>query len=260
MVKKDDPSTRQRQPPETYGRGSHTTARAAPTVHRATTRLRLKQPPQKPHQGRIRRWLNVRRVGAGAEKSAKKLTGTAVVLLSAFIGFFFGMANNQVTDWVKRADDCSGALTRYNLGIEHFGAIADAYHNGSPEQRTEANTKYNNDIAASVDTVDNKCPMHARPQEYLSDGDIDAWKTALWAIVFCYKNRECDADTEAKQIWQKNGFNLPQCRLTEGGCPTGEEVIEKAASDFTFRLTQQANQVGEWGLGRRGIYMAKHLW
>jgi hypothetical protein len=262
MVKEHDPSAGQPQPQEPYGPGSDTAARATPTVHKSTTRLRLKQPPQKPHKGRIRLWLKEHRVAAAAAQSTRKGRGVAVLLLSAFIGFFFGMANNQVTDWVKRADDCSAALTHYHLGVENFEAIAFDYHNGSPEQKTEANHKYNNDIAAATDTIDNKCPMHPRHQEYLSDADIDAWVNAHLAIVSCFKNNNniCDADTEAKQIWQKNGFDLPQCPLGEGDCPTGEDVILNAASEFTTRLTIQANQVGQWGLGRRGQYVVTHLW
>jgi len=34
------------------------------------------------------------------------------------VGFFFGVASNQVSDFMKRADDCRDALAQYVINVE----------------------------------------------------------------------------------------------------------------------------------------------
>jgi hypothetical protein len=58
------------------------------------------------------------KAGAGTEQAGKKSKiGLVGIVITALVGFFFGVASNQVSDFVKRADDCYDALTQYSYGV-----------------------------------------------------------------------------------------------------------------------------------------------
>lgn len=199
-----EPEARQPQPPETGGPGSDTTARAAPTVHKATTRLRLRQPPHKSPQSRIRRWLKVRRGGEEAERSAvKSLNRVIAIVVTALISFFFGMANNQASDIIKRADECYQALSQYEIGVvSDYIDLTGARHRRDPQLdltegdiRNNLNAKYNAAVGAPFLTANNKCPIDRN--DYLHKDDVEVGKQDYDNLMVCYYNDKCALSDQA---------------------------------------------------------------
>jgi hypothetical protein len=293
----EDPPTQQPQAPATPD--THPTADAGPSglqgseptsgSHSATDATdnsdKTSAPPPEHHQGRIRLWLNKRRGAAEAEQAAiKSMKRIAAIILTALIGFFFGIANNQAADIIKRADECSEALTQYNDGVaSEFVELADAYHKiedagdnpGAEKQGTDLFTTFNKNINIPFYKVINKCPVGgnvankmgargpvAQPQiEYLSKKDIDAWRKNNDDLHLCFHNKaKCAPDTDIIEAWKKDNYD--PCVTQEVCVPDVHNVnaLVQAAMDLSDRLTDQANEVSTWGLGRRGWYAVTHLW
>jgi hypothetical protein len=71
--------------------------------------------------GRLRRRRgadSVEQAAASTQQAPKKSKiGLVGILITALVGFFFGIGSNQVTDYIKRADDCADALGQYIVGL-----------------------------------------------------------------------------------------------------------------------------------------------
>ena len=54
----------------------------------------------------------------GQANSKKSKIGLLGIVITAIVAFIFGIGSNQVTDFVKRADDCLDGLSQYLVGVE----------------------------------------------------------------------------------------------------------------------------------------------
>jgi hypothetical protein len=178
-------------------------------------------------QGHIRRWRS--RLAAVPAKST-------TLIVTALIGFFFGIASNQVTDFVKRADDCYNSLSQYKAGVTQFGTIMDVMDdpNRTQQENDSAIQKYNKVIMIPTIVVYNKCPVKGR-LEYISKNDVEAW------------NRKND--------------DLEDCFGAPSQCsPTRAYSLSGDADESADPLIRQANNVWEWGLVRRAKFVVTHLY
>jgi hypothetical protein len=159
------------------------------------------------------------------------------IVVTALVGFLFGAAANQATDFVKRADDCSDALSQYeiNHGSE-FADLSDLIHKPglTLEQRDTLGATFNKDLASTSTKVITKCPIKGR-NEYLKPQDAQAWNSNDTAMSDCFHAEECS--------WQ-----------------TAYQLANDAATKLTPPLIEQANRVSRWGLVQRAWYVVTHLW
>ena len=174
---------------------------------------------------------------ASAEEGKRRNFGITGKVVTALIGFIFGLASNQAADFIKRADECSAALSQYAISsATEFASLSDTRHapSSSADDRDASAAKLDTDIITPWDTAKNKCPVDGRP-EYLKSRDLDAWK----------KNHH---------DMTEGCFNAAQCD------PGTAYSIGQNAYDLSHPLIQQANEVSKWGLAHRGWYAITHLW
>lgn len=140
---------------------------------------------------------NAEQAVASTEQPAKKSKiGLLGIVVTAAVGFFFGIGSNQVTDYVKRADDCDDALSLYSFGVaSNFESLEHTQHDQSltPDQRNAAGKQYNTIIALPHLQVQNKCPIGAPlrpggpdpgrpPPEYLNSDEVNHWKAIYYQL------------------------------------------------------------------------------
>jgi hypothetical protein len=191
-----------------------------------------KTSPTLQEQGRIRRWRNKLRAP----------TKSTTIIVTAFIGFMFGIASNQVTSFVNRADDCDAALSRYFGGIEadsHLAYREIRTPGRTDQQREDALAKFFSGTTAPYDTAVSKCSLDG-PDEYLNKDDAQAFMLHYHDLLTCtfYGSAE-DQYPCSLEKWQR---------------------IHDQALDSTSPLSRQASNVSQWGLVRRGRYAVTHLW
>ena len=213
--------------------------------------------------GRFRRRRatdNAEQAGASTEQPAKKSKiGLLGIVITAIVGFIFGIGSNQVSDFVKRADDCLDSLSQYLVGIENFINSPYASHlttkppdqtppDQTPPDQTppdQANTeilKFNTVIVLPSIKVLNKCPMRGRPEnpddlntEYLNSDVVKSWNDNLDKLrQYCYPRFECSDGTAISDLWD--------------------------LANSTYTLIGEANDVSRWGLVRRAKYEFTHLY
>lgn len=102
--------------------------------------------------------------------------GVVGIVVTALVGFFFGIATSQASDFAKRVDECSAALSQYmiNITTEYPQIVV----NLKRENLTEAEmskyiTAYNRDIQLPLTVIQNRCPMDAKNSEYLNGPACD---------------------------------------------------------------------------------------
>src|SRR4029079_14382122 len=115
-----------------------------------------------------------------------------VIILTALIGFFFGIANTQAADFIERADECSDALNDYGLGVSEFVPLRHAYHNQGQYSNIESTPilRFSTVIGVPFNRVNNKCPVHSR-KEYLSVNDAEVWKETYPQLLRCRDDTKC---------------------------------------------------------------------
>lgn len=178
-------------------------------------------PPQE--QGHIRRWFSQVRV----TRAAKSTT----IIVTALIGFIFGIATNQVSDFVKRADDCYDALAQYETNMAQFPTLAGAIHGGSvaEEQGSPATFQYNNVIGLPSSKILNKCAI-------------------------------AGINTADLKRWEASDDRLPEC-LVAAACSPGEASDRTIAATLNAaQLAHEATTISQWGLLRRAKYVIMHLY
>ncbi len=232
MVKEDDPSAQQSPTPE----------------HRKNS---------------VVRWLNLQRVAA----QIKSLTRITAIVVTALIGFIFGIANNQATDWVKRADQCSEALSQYDKGVGgEFWPLVEARNksrSGSQKQEEferkqeiQAISSYNTDISIPSNMVNNKCPVHGG-REYLDKHEVAVWTKNAQNLDNCFDHKSlCTPDMRTIEDWKRYRYDCDK----NATCLGDKTDFVDAQMNITGRLIDEANEVAEWGLGRRGKYVVLHPW
>lgn len=163
--------------------------------------------------------------------------GLPAIIVTALVGFFFGIASNQVSDFVKRSEDCVEGLEPYLIGVENnFLPAVSVLHdpNSSVKQKTDIDDK----LAALVDVpyykILAKCPVTRRHTEYL--------------------------DSYAAKRFLQNRDKMMDC-LTVHGCPTDDQTTVIAAELRSGdTLLNEAEEVSNWGLLRRAKYLLTHLY
>lgn len=161
----------------------------------------------------------------------------ATILFTALVGFIFGIASNQMADFVKRADNCYDALSMFNDNIYNEGLqiIADIH---SPDRQNSESgyTKFRNDIEIPHNKITSKCPVDPRNTLYLDKNDVNAFTKDYYQLlsVCIFVTRECSNDTEA-------------------------DLISKIG-DSSRALRDQASGVSQWGLLDRAWFAVVHLW
>lgn len=175
--------------------------------------------------------------GASTEQAAKKSKiGMIGILITALVGFFFGIGSNQVTDYVKRADDCSGALSEYYIGVLNFPTLSGTVHDQSltDDQRDAAGGEYNTLIISPHNKITIKCPIDGS-LEYLNSDERDRFKASFKKLSEgCFKASECSQD---------NAYSYTV-----------------ATTKSAFTLASEATKVSQWGLFRRAKYELTHLY
>jgi hypothetical protein len=159
---------------------------------------------------------------AAAKKSKISLLGIAITALA---GFFFGIGSNQVTDYVKRADDCNDALSQYTVGVaSKFVTLSDAEHDPSKSQAQR-------DTALSEHGVDPR-PLRS---EYLNSDEVKQWRARVYKMGFsCFWASKCSH----QDAWSYAALVV----------------------DSTDPLLYEAREVSQWGLVRRAKYEVTHLY
>jgi hypothetical protein len=137
------------------------------------------QPPEAPAA------TPVTRPASGKQGFVRRLWGKlnspgplklAAIIFTALVGFFFGIASNQMTDFIKRADNCYDALSVFNDNIyqETIDIIADV-HSQVGQTSESAYTKFRTDIEIPYNKITGICPVARRDTQYLNKSDIDAF-------------------------------------------------------------------------------------
>jgi hypothetical protein len=172
----------------------------------------------------------------------KPKIGLLAIVITAIVGFFFGIASNQVTGFVNRADDCDAALSRYVVGIEadsHLAYREIRTPDRTDQQREDALAKFFSGISAPYDIAVSKCSLDG-PDEYLNKDEAQAFMSHYKDLLTCTFYGSADDQYPCSlEKWQR---------------------IHDEALDSTSALSSQASNVSQWGLVRRGRYAVTHLW
>lgn len=198
--------------------------------------------PQQPRRRRFLLRLRKRGTTDNAEQASSRDSGKKArigllgIIITALIGFFFGIGSNQVTDYIQLARDCSDALSKYSLGVQsHYLELYDTNHESvlPRDQLYAMASLYNNAIAGPSVKIRNDCPMNDR-SGYLQNDDVNRWNADYKKLSDCWITADCS-------------------RLT-----ASEDQYESV--DSTVKLQEQARVVPQWGLLRRAKYEVTHLY
>jgi hypothetical protein len=172
------------------------------------------------------------------ERSSKKpKIGLLGIVVTALVGFFFGIGSNQVTDYIKRADDCSDALSEFDTGVSgNFTYLSQTVHDGKAtyDQILAARGQYNNLIASPEAKIENKCLAEESNTEYLNPQDIKHFEANWSKLSTCFTGSKCSQEEASSYA--------------------------KSAADSACNLDKEARKVAEWGLWHRAKYLSTHLW
>lgn len=160
----------------------------------------------------------------------KPKIGLVGVVITALIGFFFGVASNQVTDFVKRADGCYDALSQYGVSmISNWNKLFTITHDphSSSAQVYEATEKWNTLIQPPQFKVMNKCPE-------INRHDFAGWKASVDQVFACHTDPSCS--------------------------PAKADAYRDSVFSSSTKLLHEAQDVSEWGLVRRAKYEVTHLY
>lgn len=167
------------------------------------------------------------------KKSQINLVG---ILITALVGFFFGIGSNQVTDYVKRADDCADALAQYVTGVNgNFNILSIKMHDHAlaPDQIAAAGQQYVDRIVVPRLKISEKCPVRGS-SEYLISDDVNRFKASSGKLEDCFNANECsDSDVGSDEF---------------------------SAMGSALKLEREALVVSQWGLVRRAKYVIMHLY
>jgi hypothetical protein len=164
------------------------------------------------------------------QAATKPKIGLVGVVITALIGFFFGIASNQVTDFVKRADDCYDALSQYGLSmISNWNKLFATTHDphSSSAQVYAATEKWNTLIQPPQFKVMNTCPE-------INKRDFAGWKASADQVFECYTDPSCS--------------------------PNKADTYRDSVFSSSTKLLYEAQEVSEWGLVRRAKYEVTHLY
>lgn len=162
--------------------------------------------------------------------------GLVGIVITALVGFIFGIGSNQVTDYVKRAGDCVDALGQFLSNLPHFAPLSDTVHDKtlSPDQRNDAGYQYESLIVVPHIKIFAKCPVNG-DSEYLNSAEVNRWNAIFDKLGDgCFLASECSWDNATSYV--------------------------ETATDSTGNLEMQALQVAQWGLVRRAKYEITHLY
>ncbi|MGV0785886.1 hypothetical protein ABQF33_03080 [Mycolicibacterium sp. XJ2] len=177
----------------------------------------------------LRKWFRKWRRSRGV--------GLVGILVAAFIGFVCGIAGSQATDFIKRANECSEALSLYMVNLSNdYGPIVEGLHTRDlpKEQKDELRAKYNSGIQLPITVIQSRCPMDARKSEYLDANNVGQWNGKTIQIYNCLQE--------------------PRCSRAEA-----VEGVEKI-QDLTLSLIGDANEAALSGLVPQVTYVLGHLW
>jgi hypothetical protein len=150
------------------------------------------------------------------------------------VGFFFGVAGTQVSDFVKHSDDCVEALGQYINGVSanfllSWITLHDA--NSTADQTTAAATKYANLVDATYNKIRAKCPVNQR-REYLDKNQVDDFLSSYNRMDTCIKIAGCPNDN------------------------TDSVVLAVLSSAQALQI--KAEEVPNWGIVRRIKFVVTH--
>jgi hypothetical protein len=163
----------------------------------------------------------------------KPKIGLLAIVITALVGFFFGVASNQVSDFVKRSNDCIEGVEQYIVGVSvNFVPATHAEHDPgfSDEQKAAAATKYIDSVDASYYKVRATCPLSGH-MEYLDKNTIKDFSSNFEKMDACVEIPGCDDDWDSVAV---------------------------AALSSAQALLREAQEVPNWGLVRRAKYVFSH--
>jgi hypothetical protein len=168
----------------------------------------------------------------------KAIFGPIGTLIAALLGFLLGIAATQVSDYIKRADNCAEALEQYATGVAgNIGTTYNTEHdpNASDEKKTEVGSRYVAQVDAPHDKALVVCPLDlARGTQYLDANQV----------------KEFHANYEI----------MDKCEQWVG-CPEGTDnllALAEAIISSSKALAKEAQEVSSWGLVRRANYVVMH--
>lgn len=218
----EDPSVQQPQTPAPDDlQGEEPTARSHSAARPEDNSDETLTPPQE--RGHIRRWFSRVRIAPAAKSTT--------IIVSALIGFIFGIASNQISGFVNRADDCYDALTQYETNVSQFPILTTAVHDQglTLDLRDAANSQYNTLIAVPSSKIMNKCAI----------AGINA--------------------TDLKH-WEASDDDLADC-LARPACSRSDASNDAVAAAISaMQLSSEATKISQWGLLRRAKYVVAHLY
>jgi hypothetical protein len=166
----------------------------------------------------------------------KPKIGLPAIIITALVGFFFGAASNQVSDFVKRSDDCIEGLEQYIVGVSanSMPAIyAEHGTNSTAAEKTNKAYKYINLVDAPYYKILAKCPVNGHI-EYLDRNTVKDFKSHHDQMENCLEVQGCPNDDPATVV---------------------QDLLNSAQT-----LLKEAEEVPNWGLYRRAKYLVTHMY
>jgi hypothetical protein len=165
--------------------------------------------------------------------------GLLGIVITAMVGFFFGIGSAQVTDYIKRADDCDDAFSQFQIALDsNFSLLSNTVHDQTlpPDKRVAASQQYNSLIWVPLLKIAIKCPVrdYYVNTEYLNKNDVKGWNNSIKNLGDCFNASECSGDKA-------------------DSCVTD---VDK----WIGILERQIHTVPQWGLVRRAEYVVTHLY
>jgi hypothetical protein len=165
--------------------------------------------------------------------------GLLGIVITAMVGFFFGIGSAQVTDYIKRADDCDDAFSQFQIGLDsNFTLLSDTVHDQAlaPDKQVAAGQQYNSLIVLPIQTIAIKCPVrdYYDNSEYLNRNDVKGWNNSIKNLGDCFEASECSDDKANSYV--------------------------RDVDKWVLNLERQTHQVPQWGLVRRAKYVVTHLY
>jgi len=164
-------------------------------------------------------------------------TKSTAIIVTALVGFLFGIASNQVSDYLKQASNCSDVLRQFSVdAASNFVGLVEERHipNATVDQTNDANSKYTTFIAVPISKVRNSCPVDDGDPQYLNKDKVQKFTQNVEAMYDCFTADQCSDDDAS--TYQTDASN--------------------AATD----LANNAASVSQWGLIRRAGYAIWHIY
>jgi hypothetical protein len=179
-----------------------------------------------------------RKILSPLRKRTRKI-GLLGVVITAMVGFFFGIGSDQVTDYIKRADDCDDAFSQFEIAIDsNFGLLSDTIHDQTlpPDKWAATVQQYNSLIWVPLLKIATKCPVrdYYNNTEYLNKNDVKDWNNSIKNMGDCFNANECSHDKANSCVSDLDKWI---------------DILER-----------QIHTVPQWGLVRRAKYVVTHLY